>query len=97
MLGRMLPATTRTRSTAAVLSGKAQHNCNCHLRRQTAPCKPLQAVSGALESTSSQQPSGAELWDMGIADCEAESCGLVPNGSLVLVRLQARLAYQTRL
>ena len=91
----MLPATTQSRSTATVIPGKGQQACSHHLRRQTAPGRPLQAVSGALESTSSQQPSGAELWDMGIADCEAESCGLVPNGSLVLVRLEAQLVYQT--
>lgn len=39
----------------------------------------------------SQTPSSSEMWDMGFADCEADSCGLVPDGSLVLVRQPATL------
>ena len=34
-----------------------------------------------------QTPSTGEMWDLGFADCEAETCGLVPDGSLVLVIL----------
>jgi hypothetical protein len=35
---------------------------------------------------SNQQPLGAEeLWAQGYADCEADTCGLVPDGAIVLV------------
>ena len=39
---------------------------------------------GSLMSQT-QMPSSGEMWDLGFADCEAETCGLVPDGSLVLV------------
>ena len=33
----------------------------------------------------SQPKSTTNLWDEGIADCEADSCGIVPDGTVVLV------------
>ena len=43
-----------------------------------------------------QAPNSGEMWDMGFADCEAETCGLVPDGSLVLVRRLSWLQHLAR-
>ena len=83
----MLTSWSGTRCPSAYTLSPAEPACTCqHKNRRQASCSPVQAYSAAVQSTSSQQPSGAELWEMGIADCEAESCGLIPNGALVLVR-----------
>eukprot|EP00884_Botryococcus_braunii_P006399 jgi/Botrbrau1/15760/Bobra.4_1s0124.1 len=62
-----------------------------HINACSRAAHVCQASGGAVYGDpawwqSSQQPLSAdELWAQGYADCEADSCGLVPDGALVLV------------
>lgn len=60
--------------------------CHCQRVRRSSECVPRAAAAADLGLASQMQaPSSGEMWDMGFADCEADTCGIVPDGSLVLV------------
>lgn len=71
-----------------VLHGRNSGN-GAHLGRGDKVCSSSVAKSAAVPGypmdASEVGKSPIELWEKGIADCEESSCGLVPDGAVVLV------------
>lgn len=79
-----IPSFTRLYGSSVQSSSVVTKVCRPSVRNQGVV--PYASVaSGFPIGSSDTSKSPLDLWMQGIADCEASSCGLVPDGALVLV------------